>query len=418
MEAVKKLICVLLVLFLVSSAREFVIDEVSPRFTQLKLGEMVDIYRIRKELNEQFTACRSPLSPTCFSPTIAGYQTHFDENASLAYVNELKTIYVQHFSRLKDHHTATSDTNEINCAQAELLTLVISKNQTWLDQKAAQSAKTPEKKLIEENHQIARVLLSEVRRSLQRTDLSTNHRSRYMQVGATLKTLAQDSSELPTETLANAAAQNRNPASVAAIPAVIPDKKSIDLLCNPYHPERCAEFAQAQKKRGNSMLAKELHVKACQWKHADSCFSLAQDLDELSSEEAVPLFKRACDLGSIEGCQRYGNHVYKKGNEVQAEIYWTRSCNASNAEGCFALGNLRLIQGKTNDAIEYFSKICTAQVGLGCVKLGFAFLQQEKTSLAKRSFETGCSTGDAEACRQKTKLTPPDDPHRVPAYSN
>ncbi len=420
MEAVKKLICVLLVLFLANSAREFVIDEVSPRFTQLKLGEMVDIYRTRKELNEQYIACRSPIGPACLAPTVAGYEKHFNENASLVYITELKYAYLKHFSRLKDHHTASNDLTEISCAQAELMATIVSKNQAWLDKRVALSQKSSEKKLVEENHQIARVLLGEVRRSLQRNDLPTALRSRYIQIGAILKPLALDNAALPVETVAQvpSVTASREPASVSALPNVTPDKKTLDLLCNPYHPEKCAEFAQAQKERGNSILSKELSIKACQWKHADSCFTLAQDLDEMSPTEAAPLFKRACDLGSIDGCQRYGNHVFKNGNEIQAEIYWTRSCNASGADGCLSLGNLRLTQGKTNDAIEYFNKICNSQVGLGCVRLGYAYLQQEKTNSAMRSFETGCASGDPEACRQKAKLTPPEDPHRVPAYSN
>ena len=140
---------------------------------------------------------------------------------------------------------------------------------------------------------------------------------------------------------------------------------------------------------------------------------------------AASLFKKACKMGSPDGCDNLGT-CYAKGAGVpqdlpKAATIFQQACDsgAQGATGCNNLGVLyrdgRGVQQDQIQATALFKKACEADVAAGCNNFGVSLdsgrgIVQDR-ELALVHLNKACAGGDLDGCRnsqilEKEDLTP------------
>ncbi|PSM52352.1 Sel1 domain-containing protein [Campylobacter blaseri] len=102
-------------------------------------------------------------------------------------------------------------------------------------------------------------------------------------------------------------------------------------------------------------------------KYGDSCNNLAALYKygygvKQDDKKAFELLKKACDNGSLIGCDNLGNLYYTKQDYIKAATSYKKACNSNNALSCFNLGDLYMegkgVKQDLQKAKEYFNKAC------------------------------------------------------------
>lgn len=132
-------------------------------------------------------------------------------------------------------------------------------------------------------------------------------------------------------------------------------------------------------------------------------------------KKAFEYFKRACDLGSAEGCNNFGffygtgtGHVVKK-NIVIAIKYYEKACDKNYKPACKNLGAINFNKGlyfynhgKELYAIVYFHKACLKyNLPQGCFNAGYISYKNRisvNKELIKKYFKKGCDLGYQKSC--------------------
>lgn len=191
-------------------------------------------------------------------------------------------------------------------------------------------------------------------------------------------------------------------------------------------------------------LAKTYLLKSCDLKYGDGCYSYAMalgfsGLNELNSAEKeneklaykklskyLPTFvkynQKACDLGSVNGCDELGNAYWSgegvKKDRKMAFALFKKSCDLAqlhekiagsfNEEiarartSCNKVGRMYYNgeEGVTKNrqlALEYFYKACEANV-FECGMSAESFYKKQDYELAFNLAQKGCEVGDDVSC--------------------
>ena len=88
--------------------------------------------------------------------------------------------------------------------------------------------------------------------------------------------------------------------------------------------------------------------------------------------------KKACDLGSSDGCSKVGFHYLDglgvKKNLKKAFKYFEKACNLNESRGCFNLAFMyekgKVVKRDEKKAKELYEKACKLRNRFACDKLG------------------------------------------------
>lgn len=151
--------------------------------------------------------------------------------------------------------------------------------------------------------------------------------------------------------------------------------------------------------------------KACEAGEAKACvatggrYLLGLEGRAKDETKAATTLKRACDLGSVLGCETYarmldeGRGVPK--DTATANTLFTKACDLKAGGACRSLGlNLPI---KDPKRIALFEKACELDDGLGCLGLGAAYLHGDQGAKkdpvkAKTALQKACRLGEKKAC--------------------
>jgi hypothetical protein len=153
--------------------------------------------------------------------------------------------------------------------------------------------------------------------------------------------------------------------------------------------------------------------KACEAGNAKACidtgarYLLGREGRTKDETKAAAKLKKACDLGSVDGCETYarmldeGRGVPK--DTATANTLFTKACDMKAGGACRSLGlNLPT---KDPKRIALFEKACELDDGLGCVGLGAAYLHGDQgvkkdPVKAKTFLQKACKLGQQKACEK------------------
>ena len=127
-----------------------------------------------------------------------------------------------------------------------------------------------------------------------------------------------------------------------------------------------------------------LYKKACDMGDMDGCTAVAAvyegtilwQISQIDYEKAAALYEKACEGGVGEACVRaaaHGNGEYGGTKDPQkARKYYRLACDFKDAQGCYALarGHEKADQGAKDDkkAMELYGLSCDYGYDMGCAK--------------------------------------------------
>jgi TPR repeat protein len=175
---------------------------------------------------------------------------------------------------------------------------------------------------------------------------------------------------------------------------------------------------------------------ACDRKDAAACDKLgniyqksffASDGEQTDGDRAFALYKRSCDLGSVDGCSDLG-WTYAEGMGVgrdfkAAEKLYQKGCDAGHIASCGLLGSLYATDwdGKGPNPLKdlprarkIFERVCNGKIdGLGCIS-GCGDLasnyyygargQEKNLAEAARLYERDCDAGCSNSCDSGARM--------------
>ncbi len=116
--------------------------------------------------------------------------------------------------------------------------------------------------------------------------------------------------------------------------------------------EACVELASRKVRRGKHEEAIELYRRACDNSSAQGCVGLASMLQrgqgtEMDEAAAFQIFQRSCTLGSTLGCSSTAralrDGIGVEADETRALAAFSRACELGHAASC---ANVRMSQGE------------------------------------------------------------------------
>lgn len=130
--------------------------------------------------------------------------------------------------------------------------------------------------------------------------------------------------------------------------------------------------------------------------------------------DAFEYSKKACDLGSANGCMQLAS-IYRDGEGVKKnpkkaiEIY-KKACDGGNYSGCTFIVDMYTSGGVKKDTvkeIEYSKKACDGKDSAGCFHLGAMYSDGSGVEKDKEQslmyFKKACDLGDTGACNIYTR---------------
>lgn len=109
----------------------------------------------------------------------------------------------------------------------------------------------------------------------------------------------------------------------------------------------------------------ELFEKACSLDNGDACWLLGEEIEKVAAasestgdKSHIQYYKKACDLGCLEGCLAYGTEMIKEENFEEALESLTRTCDKNEPNGCLLGGLLLLSTQNYTHASQLFDKGC------------------------------------------------------------
>jgi TPR repeat protein len=143
----------------------------------------------------------------------------------------------------------------------------------------------------------------------------------------------------------------------------------------------------------------------CDANEAKPCFKLAAILAAEDPARGLEAYRRACTLGSTEGCVNLGVLTLGKGQSKEralAEPHLQTACDKGDALGCYNRALLHVLAGQDSDAFQLAIRACDGNEPLACHQAGVMLelgLGTPKDEAAARTrFEAACNGGVTEAC--------------------
>lgn len=156
--------------------------------------------------------------------------------------------------------------------------------------------------------------------------------------------------------------------------------------------------------------------------YGHGCYLLGDALLEKGSAaqvaEGVELFQRACELGHLEGCERYGTAL-QLGKGVAAidvaaalEVY-SATCDKGHASSCRRLGSIykkgQLAEHDASRTVHFYERACELGDIYSCNELGDIHLTgldaiAKSPDRAARFFESACELGEGRSCYRLSQL--------------
>ncbi len=205
-------------------------------------------------------------------------------------------------------------------------------------------------------------------------------------------------------------------------------------------------YLEGKSERQDATLSADLFGVACAREHGISCLNLGFQIRDSEPSRSHELYRKACELGSMNGCAWYGitlaassapedqkhavlelrkaceaelgyaclhlGNAYSQGQGVVEDVglaadHYEHSCRLDVGVGCVAFGNLLVAgRGRAQDSqagFKFYERACTLSTTFGCYALGMAYLEGTGTIKnrdgARRALVTACDAGHAEACR-------------------
>ena len=140
------------------------------------------------------------------------------------------------------------------------------------------------------------------------------------------------------------------------------------------------------------------------------CLSEGLSSLKLKPENAIKLFRVACDGGNMLGCNNLGT-MYQKGQGVPQEYskavdLYQQACDAGVMIGCYNLGTMyqlgRSIPRDQNKAVKQYQQACDGGYIDGCYRLGFMYQEgkgiPQNQNKAVELFQRVCDEGEMRGC--------------------
>jgi hypothetical protein len=170
------------------------------------------------------------------------------------------------------------------------------------------------------------------------------------------------------------------------------------------HPASCGRAATLLAARGKAEQAERLAARGCEQGDAASCaWSGSFLLRTRGDEGGFDVLRRACDLGSTDGCLAYAvEHVIgsKKHDTVMAEQVLVRSCNTGAPASCAWLGQLYADGSLKKDfgrGMQMYRRACDLGQLSACVRAGDAMSSTANGAAdfvgAQEVYDLACAVG-------------------------
>lgn len=190
--------------------------------------------------------------------------------------------------------------------------------------------------------------------------------------------------------------------------------RAADLLqraCGGGHASACMRLGELFQASGSPHKSTPWFQRACDGGEGAACVELAYVHDpglDGRSERAAELYRRACRLGSAEGC-RMAALGYRKDSSagaVETLAQLEPACDRGDARSCEAL--LALYARGAGDPAARLPQLeghCAAgKLGL-CTALGVLHRDRLEPERALALFRQACAAGHAEACRHLSGMS-------------
>jgi hypothetical protein len=139
-------------------------------------------------------------------------------------------------------------------------------------------------------------------------------------------------------------------------------------------------------------------------------YLLGKDGRSKDESKAVPIAKKACDLGSGFGCELYGR-ILDDGRGVPkdpagAMSAFKKACDLKSGGACRSLG---LRADSNASRVILLKEACDLEDGMGCAALGAAYLHGNQgtpkdLTKAKELLDKGCRLGQKAACEKVAEI--------------
>ena len=128
---------------------------------------------------------------------------------------------------------------------------------------------------------------------------------------------------------------------------------------------------------------RDLNIKKCEQGDVGWCYYQGLSEEESGNrEEAMRLFKLACNKDDWESCGALGALEHNAGNLVEGRRLFKLACNHTVGLGCLNLGNLEEESGNREEAMRLFKVACDDKVFAGCENLR-QLIEKEKEANSK-----------------------------------
>lgn len=168
----------------------------------------------------------------------------------------------------------------------------------------------------------------------------------------------------------------------------------------------------------NAEAARQRYAALCDQDLPEGCWKLGNVLSQAGKhDDAVRLFRRACEEGLAAGCNSFGFCLYTgqgaTWNVGEAAAAYERACELGDEYGCANVGELHQFGiGVPIDlaaAASAYGRACDEVAVAGCARLGELVERGEggrkrDAGAARDLYVRGCDAGAPEACRALAAL--------------
>ena len=138
---------------------------------------------------------------------------------------------------------------------------------------------------------------------------------------------------------------------------------------------------------------------ACNDGDAAACLARGYELRPVDPAGAERKFRRACDLGSLEGCGETGWLLMARGDWAAAEPLLLKACEANYLRSCVNVG---VLVGKRDDprSETFARKACDGGDALGCSNLAGVYDKKGDLKKALEVAGKSCDGGSPFGCAE------------------
>lgn len=157
-----------------------------------------------------------------------------------------------------------------------------------------------------------------------------------------------------------------------------------------------------------SQRAFDLYTKACDAKSAEGCHGLAALLDqgrapESVTEDAEPIFTKACELGYLWDCAFHPNDLEQITTQLMEP-----ECDAGHKQACLSLMTYLELDGEEADYLKALTQACKLDLAEPCFKLADTLFDTSPKD-AFGYLDRACGLGVNEACYEVFAILTEED---------